>query len=573
MFGRPFFILHLLVAAGFLNGWTFCSAQEAIGKISLPPGFEVEEVYRVPVTRQGSWVAITVDPRGRIIASDQHGRLYQLTPAPIGRHRNRTRVRALNVAIGQAQGLACVGDDLYVVANGGPPYPSGLYKISDSNKDKRWDRVEQLRIFRGSGEHGPHAVVAGPDGKSLYFCCGNATRPPLYSRSLAPPVWAEDQLLPRLSDPKRRATNLQAPGGWIARTDLDGNALELHSIGFRNQYDLTFNSEGELFTFDADMEWDIGTPWYRPTRICHVTSGVDFGWRPGNGKWRPWYVDSLPAAVDIGPGSATGVTFGYGTKFPEEYQEALFAADWGYGRILAVHLTPDGSTYTGTFETFARAMPLAVTDMVVRPQDGALYFTVGGRKSASGLYRIFYNKKKVRSRLRRPARPADAVAQSTGNPLRTGKPSAKQLLEAAEARDVRREIEALHGAVGEGAVDKLWPHLASSDRAIRSAARIALEHQPVEQWQSIDQLPAEQSQALERGLLQICREIGTHLLRDGDLAGGWSYLEPVGDKEHVRRLLDDIRPTGENATNVVPRSAQAWISPNSGARVDSEYSD
>ena len=30
-----------------------------------------------------------------------------------------------------------------------------------------------------------------------------------------------------------------------------------------------------MFTFDADMEWDRGAPWYRPTRICHLVSGAE----------------------------------------------------------------------------------------------------------------------------------------------------------------------------------------------------------------------------------------------------------------------------------------------------------
>ena len=48
----------------------------------------------------------------------------------------------------------------------------------------------------------------------------------------------------------------------------DGSNWELVSIGYRNEFDASFNEEGELFTYDADMEWDIGLPWYRPTRIC-----------------------------------------------------------------------------------------------------------------------------------------------------------------------------------------------------------------------------------------------------------------------------------------------------------------
>ena len=33
---------------------------------------------------------------------------------------------------------------------------------------------------------------------------------------------------------------------------------------------------------------------------------------------------------------------------------------------------------------------LPLTDVVVNPHDGALYFTVGGRRTQSGLYRVTY---------------------------------------------------------------------------------------------------------------------------------------------------------------------------------------
>ncbi len=124
----------------------------------------------------------------------------------------------------------------------------------------------------------------------------------------------------------------------------DGSDIELVATGFRNEYDIAFNQQGELFTYDADMEWDVGTPWYRPTRINHVISGGEFGWRNGTGKWPEYYPDSFGAAVNIGPGSPTGICFGYGTKFPKKYQDALFICDWSYGNIHAVHLSPEGST-------------------------------------------------------------------------------------------------------------------------------------------------------------------------------------------------------------------------------------
>ncbi|MCH2601028.1 MAG: hypothetical protein MKZ94_16575, partial [Pirellulales bacterium] len=66
--------------------------------------------------------------------------------------------------------------------------------------------------------------------------------------------------------------------------DPEGNNWELLATGFRNQFDAAFDNEGDVFAYDADMEWDVNTPWYRPTRICHVVSGAEFGWRNGSGK-------------------------------------------------------------------------------------------------------------------------------------------------------------------------------------------------------------------------------------------------------------------------------------------------
>ncbi len=87
---------------------------------------------------------------------------------------------------------------------------------------------------------------------------------------------------------------------------------------------------------------------------------------------------------------------------------------------------------------------------------------------------------------------------------------------------------------------------------------------PVDQWHSIDELPAEQGQRLEAGLLEICREIGGHLVRSGDLATGWSYLEPVGDKALIRDLLAEVPDTDENAETLIHILVAAGLDPQRG---------
>ncbi len=46
--------------------------------------FKVELLYSVPKETQGSWVNMCVDPKGRLIVSDQYGPLYRITPPSIG---------------------------------------------------------------------------------------------------------------------------------------------------------------------------------------------------------------------------------------------------------------------------------------------------------------------------------------------------------------------------------------------------------------------------------------------------------------------------------------------------------
>ena len=331
----------------------------AAEELTLLPGFRAQLLYSVPRAKQGSWVSLTEDPAGRLYASDQYGALFRVT---VGASESDTRVETVDVNVGSAHGLCWAHDSLYAVVSEGGGRDNGLYRIRDTDGDDRLDHAQLLRKFGSGGEHGPHAVVQGPDG-ALWIVGGNHTDLPepidTYAR---PRNWAEDLLEPRIEDPNGHAVGIRAPAGWVVRTDADGKRWELWACGFRNAYDIAFDREGELFTFDSDMEWDMGAPWYRPTRVFHVVRGADFGWRGGPGKMPPCYPDTLPSVVDIGPSSPTGVTFGYGAKFPARYERALYALDWAYGTIYAVHLEAQGSTYGATFEKFATGKPFPVTE-------------------------------------------------------------------------------------------------------------------------------------------------------------------------------------------------------------------
>lgn len=476
------------------------------GDFTTLPGFEVDKIFTVPKDQMGSWVCITVDPQGRIIASDQGDKgLYRITPQAPGSE-EPAKVEKLDVKMTGVQGMLFAFGDFYVCANGGPG--SGLYRLRDTNKDDQYDEVVKLAKFNGGGEHGPHGLRLSPDGKRIVVAAGNHTRPPFEPKLSAPiqtmggarpeplhaemgpgqasrlqPNWDEDTILPRQWDANGHATGIVAPGGWIAQTDPEGKTWEILSVGYRNQYDMAYNADGELFVYDSDMEWDMGTPWYRPTRVSHATGGSEFGWRSGTSNWPEYYADSLPALVDIGPGSPVGVEFGYGTKFPAKYQKALYILDWTFGTIYAIHTEPHGSTYKATKEEFLSRTPLPLTDAVVG-KDGALYFTVGGRGTQSELFRVRYTGEESTA-------PVDAK-DSVG----------------AEHRAVRKQIEAFHGAPAADpakAVAFLLPHLKSPDRFLRYAARVGLEWQPLATWQDAV-LASSEPEALIEGVVGLARQ-------------------------------------------------------------------
>ena len=455
-----------------------------VHRIKVADGFKVELLYSVPGKTQGSWVNLCVDPKGRIYASDQYGGLYRFTPPAAGQTLRPEQIEKVPAKIRAVNGMAFAFGALYVGVNDyDNAIPSGLYRITDSDGDDQLDKVELLREIESRGDHGVHAIVPTPDGKALYLVTGNGAKPTKFAAtSQVPAIWGEDHLLPRMPDGRGFMRDVMAPGGIIYKVSPDGQTFEVFSSGYRNIFDAALNRDGELFTYDADMEYDFNTSWYRPTRINHVTSGSEYGWRNGAGKRPAFYPDNLPPVIDIGPGSPTGVTFGYGAKFPAKYQNALFILDWSWGKLHAIHLAPDGASYKATREEFLAGSPLPLTDAVIHPQDGAMYFAIGGRRVQSGVYRVTY-----------VGNESTAPAASTGG-------VAKEIA-------LRRQLEAFHGKQDPTAVTVAWPHLGHADRFIRWAARTAIEHQPVASW--TDKALGEKNPAIRvEALLALARAGG-----------------------------------------------------------------
>ncbi|MCC9607708.1 c-type cytochrome [Blastopirellula sp. JC732] len=471
-----------LFACLFLLGVTLsfpCDASASerqatpTSSIRLKDGFQIE-LLRSAQPDEGSWICMTFDDKGRLLLADDQAGVLRMT-LPVGDKSPTIERLAGTENLKHCRGLLYAYDSLFACATNG----EGIYRLRDADGDGTFETQELIcpLEYESRYGHGANQLKLGPDGM-IYVAIGNDVWFPENVSANSPYHDPHDDwLLPNPQDGEH-----DERVGYVLKMSPDGKTREIAAGGFRNQVDVAFNDAGELFTWDADMEWDVGLPWYRPTRINHVVSAGEYGWRRGTGKWPTWFPDSLPSTLDTGLGSPTGLTFGGGSQWPQRYRGALYAADWQNGRLLMIDLLEAGASYQGKSEVFAEGSPLNICDLEFGP-DGALYFITGGRGSQSGLYRITYT--------------GDEKTVETDQ---LPAPSA----EAAAARKVRHELEALHVREDAAQLPLIWSHLGSDDVWIRSAARLALENQPVETWR--DQVQAEpDSKARHTALMALAR--------------------------------------------------------------------
>jgi putative heme-binding domain-containing protein len=486
------------------------------------PDFKVELVRAADPATEGSWISMARDPQGRLLLGAERTQPISRVTIQDGKV---VKAEVLPIPLSEAMGMLFAFDSLYINGRGKAPDGHdvfGLFRCRSIHGDD-YSQIELLREWQGGGgDHGAHAILLDTDRKHLDIVCGNFVDVPADVLPTSPHRhYADDLALPRAEDSNGFGAGRKPPGGFVVRMEPDGTHCELFASGERNTYCVAFNHDGELFGFDSDMENDWGTPWYRPIRVFHATSGADHGFREGTAKWPEYYADSLPGAVTIGIGCPTGVAFGTGTKFPAKYQRAFFIEDWSYGRLIAVHLSPDGASYGGTWENLlapkalranTTKTPLNMTGLAVG-EDGALYFTIGGRHTQGGLYRITYTG-------REPTTPADSH-------------DAK----GADARALRHGLEAYHGHEDSRALDFAWPQMGSADRFLRYAARIAVESQPVEEWKA-RALAETNPQAALSALLALARMGGRDC--QADL---WKALArfPFAEMKSEARQLDMLR--------------------------------
>ncbi|MCI0639913.1 MAG: c-type cytochrome [Gemmataceae bacterium] len=335
----------------------------------LPDGFEITEFAGSDLAND--IYCMSVDPKGRLVVSGRGYIRILLDDNQDGR-----ADRALDFADNPkdgAMGILWEGPALYVTGDG------GLRRFWDKDGDGRADGpAELLRKMKTGAEHAAHAIRRGPDGW-LYVLCGNNTG-----------IDASFAQLP--TSPVREPI-----AGCVLRFTPDVKESEIVAHGFRNPYAMDFNADGELFTYDSDNERCVSLPWYEPTRFYQVVDGGFYGWlspqRASSWRMPPYFVDVMPPLTYLGRGSPTGVACYRAGSFPREYRGGMFLADWTFGRVYYASLEKKGTSYVSEAKVFLESTGdngFAPTALVVHPQTGDLYVSIGGRGTRGAVYRVRY---------------------------------------------------------------------------------------------------------------------------------------------------------------------------------------
>ncbi|MDB5335066.1 MAG: Cytochrome c [Planctomycetaceae bacterium] len=444
----------------------------------VSPGFEIRLV-RSAQEGEDSWISLAFDPQGRAVIAKEKMGLLRMSLSADGSQ--VMQVETINNTLLECRGLLFSQGDLFVDANNA----KGLYRLPAMGSDK-FGEPQLVYASEGGVGHGRNDLALGPD-QQIYVIHGD---------SVTLPVDGIDHTSPFREARKGQKTS----EGHLLRIDPKGGKVHVLAAGLRNPFGIDFNADGEVFTYDADAEHDMGAPWYRPTRVSHLVTGGDFGWRGVTGSWPPYYPDHPDNALpnlDIGKGSPTAVKFGTRSNFPEKFRRALFILDWAYGRILAVHPTPRGSSYLMSAETFLKGRPLNVTDLDFGP-DGSMYFVTGGRGTQSALYRVRY----------------------VGAQPKVDVPTQQEIDRtefARQARENRRRLESLllQENLDEPMLAEVWTRLGDDDPWIRQAARNVLERQSLVRWQDRALSESKRTIALN-ALLALARanrpELGNRIL-------------------------------------------------------------
>ena len=112
--------------------------KAASNEIEVAKGFKVDLIYTVPKGQQGSWVAICVDDKGRLIASDQGNKgLYRIDVS--GEEAKVEKLETNITSAGSAHAHGALGEHQRRRA--------GVHHLTDTDGDNQFDKDEHISRY------------------------------------------------------------------------------------------------------------------------------------------------------------------------------------------------------------------------------------------------------------------------------------------------------------------------------------------------------------------------------------------------------------------------------------------
>jgi putative membrane-bound dehydrogenase-like protein len=239
-------------------------------------------------------------------------------------------------------------DDRVVVSQ-----PPDLLVYTDTDGDRIPDKREALLTgFNGrQHDHSLHSLIAGPDGQ-WYFNQGN-TGAKFTDRSGKTFRMGSPYMLQDIAGQKSDDGHVWI-GGFSVRMNPDGTNVNIIGHNYRNSYEQTLTSYGDLFQSDNDDP--------PACRVSHVLEGGNAGFasadgqrswgadkRPGQdtptAEWRQEDPGTMPAGDVYGGGSPTGVAFYENGALGEKWRGLLLACEAGKNVVFGYLPVPDGAGF------------------------------------------------------------------------------------------------------------------------------------------------------------------------------------------------------------------------------------
>ncbi len=313
-------------------------------RLRVAPGFEISYFARI----DDSPTSITVGPDGRLYVASWSGKIYTIDDeANIGVYYDGFRVPT-GIAFGPE------GQRLYVSNRVTDTNVDGEGQISVIEDGEATTLIDGLPCCY-IGMHGPNGIAFGPDG---FGYVGVGGRSDHGERLVEPGLGEQDELHPYEAA--------------ILRFSPDGEDVEVYAYGFRNPYDITWDSLGNLYATENGRDPDLETLESPPDEVHLVVPNGEHGY--------PYYecsacfgvpdgIDIIEPILDLIPHAAvTGIT-AYQSEMHPEYADDLFIVLWSAfeGAQKAIRFSPDTGESSDFATGFAQPIDITVT------ADGTLF--------------------------------------------------------------------------------------------------------------------------------------------------------------------------------------------------------